>query len=285
MICHITKDILYDYLSKYKKENNWKSSIFLHYKRLQFSSVQSLSHVQLIATPGTATRQASLSIINSRSLLKLMFIESVVPSNHFILCCHLLLPPSIFPSIRVFSKESVFHIRWPKYLSFSCSTSPPNEYSGLISFRVDGLDLLSGQETLKSLLQHHSSKVSSLQHSACFIVQLSHPYMTNGKNIALTRRTFVGKVMSLVLNMLSRLAIAFLPRKKTNFMAAVTIYSDFWAQENKVSHCFHCLPICYEVMGPDAMIWVFWKLSFKTAFSLSSFISSRGSLVLLRFLP
>ena len=147
-------------------------------------------------TPWTAACQASLSIINSRSLLKLMYIEPVMPSNHLILCCPLLLLPSIFPSIRVFSNESVLGIRWPKYWSFNYSISPSNEYSGLISFRVDCLDLLAVLGTLKSLLQQHSSKASVLQCSAFFIVQLSHPYMTTGKTIALTRWTFVGKVMS-----------------------------------------------------------------------------------------
>ena len=145
-----------------------------------FSTVQSLSHVRLFATPWTAERQASLSITNSWSLLRLMSIESVMPSNHLILCCHLLLPPSIFPSIRVFSNESVLCIRWPKYWSFSFSISPSNEYSGLISFRMDWLDL-AVQGTLKSLLQHHSSKASILHHSAFFMVQLSHPHMTTGK--------------------------------------------------------------------------------------------------------
>ena len=172
---------------------------------VQLSSVA--SHVGLFVTPWTAARQASLSITNSGSLLKVMSIESVMPSNHLILCHPLLLLPSIFPSIRVFSSESVPHIRWPKYWSFSFSISPSNEYSGLISFTMDWLDLLAVQGSLKSLLQHHSS-------SAFFIVQLSHPYMTTGKTIALTRWTFVGKVMSLLLNMLSRLVIAFLPRSK-----------------------------------------------------------------------
>ena len=147
----------------------------------QFSSVQSLSHAQLFATPWTVPHQASLSITNSWSLLKLMSIELVIPSNHLILCHPLLLLPSIFPSIRVFSNESVLCIRWPKYWSFSFSISPSNEYSGLISFRMDWLALLAVQGTLKSLLQHHSSKASILQHSAFFIVQLSHPYMTTGK--------------------------------------------------------------------------------------------------------
>ena len=161
----------------------------------QFSSVpvQSLSHVWLFATQWTAARQASLSITNSRSLLKLKSIESVMPSNHLILCHPLLLLPSIFPSIRVFSSESVCCIRWPKYWSFSFSISPPNEYSGLISFRMDSLDLLAVQGTLKSLLQHHSSKASILQHSAFFMVQLSHPYMTTGKTIALTAAAAAAK--------------------------------------------------------------------------------------------
>ena len=150
---------------------------------------QSLSHVWLFVTPWTATRQASLSITNSRSLFKLMSIESVMPSNHLILCCHLLLLPSVFPSIRVFSNESALCIRWPKYWDFSFSISPSNDYSGLMSFRMDWLDLLAVQETLKSLLQHHSSKASILWCSGFFTVQLSHPYMTTGKTIALT---FVG---------------------------------------------------------------------------------------------
>ena len=167
--------------------------------QLRPSSVQSLSHVQLFATPWTATCQASLSITNSWSLSKLMSIESVMWSNHLILCCPLLLLPSTFPSIRIFSNESALHIRWPKYWSFSFNISPSNGHSGLISFRMDWLDLLAVQGTLKSLLQHHSSKASILWCSAFFIIQLSHPYMTIGKTIALTRGTFVGKVMSLLL--------------------------------------------------------------------------------------
>ena len=179
----------------------------------QFSSIQSLSHVRFFGTAWTAACQASLYITNSQSLLKFMSIELVMPSNHLILCCPFLFPPSIFPSIRVFSNESVVLIRWPNYWSFSFSISPSNEYSGLISFRMDWLELLAVQGTLKSLLQHHSSKASVLQHSA-FFIQLLHPYMTPGKTIALTRRTFVGKVMSLLFNKLSRLVIAFLPRRK-----------------------------------------------------------------------
>ena len=178
------------------------------------SLVQSLSHVWLFATPWTAACQASLSITNSQSLLKLMSIELVMPSNHLILCHPLLLLPSIFPSIRVFSSESALCITWPKYWSFSFSISPSSEYSGLISFKMDCLDLLAVQGTLKSLIQHYSSRASILQHSAFFIVQLSHPYMTTGKTRALTRLTFLGKVMSLLFNMLSRFVIAFLSRSK-----------------------------------------------------------------------
>ena len=181
---------------------------------IYFSSVQSLSHVWLFVTPWTAARQASLSITDSQSPPKPMSIESVMPSNHLILCRPLLLLPSIPPSIRVFSNESAGPIRWPKYWSFSLNISPYNEHPGLISFRMDWLDLLAVQGTLKSLLQHHSSKATILQRSAFFTVQLSHPYMTTGKTIALTRRTFVGKVMSLLFNMLSRLVITFLPRSK-----------------------------------------------------------------------
>ena len=165
------------------------------------TSVQSLSPVRLFAIPWTAAHQASLSITNSQSLLKLMSIESVMPSSHLIFCCPLLLLPSTFPSIRVFSNGSVLHVRWPKYWSFSLS--PINEYSGVISFRMDWFDLLAVQGALKSFFQQHSSEVSILWRSACFIVQLSHPYMTTGKTIALTRRTFFGKVMSLLFNMLS----------------------------------------------------------------------------------
>ena len=164
-------------------------------------------------TPLTIVCQASLSITNSQSLLKLMCIESMMPSNHLILCCPLH-PHSIFPSIRVFSNESVLRIRWPKYWSFSFSINSSDEYSGLISFMTDWLDLLAVPGTLKSILQHHSSKASILRRSAFFMVQLSHPYMTTGKTIALTRWTFVGKVMSLPFNMLLRLDITFLPRSK-----------------------------------------------------------------------
>jgi len=179
----------------------------------EFSSVQLLSRVRLFVTPWTAARQASLSITNTWSLFKLLSIELVMPSNHFILC-HPLLPPSVFASIRVFSNESTLCMRWPKYWSFSFNISPSNEHPGLISFRMDWLDLLAAQGTLKSLLQHHSSKPSILWCSAFLIVQLSHPYMTNGKTIALTIQTFVDKVMSLLFNMLPMLIITFLPRSK-----------------------------------------------------------------------
>ena len=175
-----------------------------------FSSVQSLSHVSLFVAPWTVAHQTSLSFTISQSLLKLMSIESVMPYNHLILCHPLLLLSSIFPSIRVFPNESVLLIRWPKYCSFGFSIRPSNEYSGLISFRMDWLDLLIVQGTLKNLLvQHHSSKASILRHSAFFIVQPSHPYMTTGKTIALTRQTVVSKVMSLLFNILSRFVIAF----------------------------------------------------------------------------
>ena len=178
-----------------------------------YSSVQfSRCHVQLFASPWTVACQVSLSNTNSQSLFKLMSIESVMPSNHLILCRPLLILPSIFPSIRVFSNESVLHMRWPKYWSFSFSINSSSKYSGLISFRMDWFDLLAVRGTLKSLLQHHSSKALILWCSAFFILQLSHPYMTTGKTIALTRWIFVCKVTSLPFNMLSRLVIAFLPR-------------------------------------------------------------------------
>ena len=176
--------------------------------------LQSLSHVWLFATPWTAARQASLSFTISQNLLRLMFIESVMPPTHLILCRPLLLLPSVFSRIRIFSNESslIRNYYYLKYWSFSIS--PSNEHSGLISFRIDWFDLLSVQGTLKSLLQHHSSKASVLWHSVCFMVQLPHPYMTTGKTIALTIQTFVGKVLSLLFNMLSRLVIVFLPRSK-----------------------------------------------------------------------
>ena len=227
---------------------------------ISLSSVQLLSHVQLFVTPWTAAGQASLSITNSRSLLKLMFIESVMPSSYLILCRPLLYPPSIFPSIRIFSIESVLHIRWPKYWSFNFSISPSNEYLGLISFRMDRLDLLAVQGTFKSLLQHHSSKASILQCSAFFIVQLSHPYMTTGKTIALTRWTFVDKVMPQLSNMLSRLVITFLPRSKRLLISWLQSPSAVILEppEIKSDTASTISPSsCHEVMGLDAMVFVF----------------------------
>ena len=207
-------------------------------------------------TPWTAACQAPLSSTISQSLLRFMSILSVIPSNYLILCHSLHLLPSNFPSKRIFSNESVLHIRWPNYWSFSISISPSNKYKGLISFRIDKLDLLAVQGTLKSCLQHHSSKALILQLSAFFIVQLSHPYMTTGKTIALTRWTFVDQVTFMVFNMLSRLVIAFLPRSKClNFVAEVTICSDFGAP--KIKSLTVSTSICCEVMGPDAMIFVF----------------------------
>ena len=207
---------------------------------LQFCSDQPLRHVRLFATPWTTTCQAFLSITNSRSLLNLLSIESMMPSNHVILCHPLLLLPSIFPSIRVFFNESVFHIRWPKYWSFSFNISPSNEHPGLISPRMDWLDLLAVQGTLESLLQHHSSKASNLRRSAFFIVQLSHPYMTTRKTIALSRQTFVGKVVSLLFNMLSRLAITFLPRSKRLLISWLqSPFTVILEPKKIVSHCFH----------------------------------------------
>ena len=193
--------------------------------------------------PGLQHTRSPCPSPNSQSLLKLMSIESVMPSNHLILCCPLLLLPSIFPSIRIFSNQSVLHIKWPKYWSFSISLS--SEHPGLISFRMDCLDLPAVQGTLRSLLQPHSSKSSILWGSAFFIVQLSHPYMTTGKTIALTRQTFVGKVMSLLFNMLFRLVMAFLPRSKRLLISWLQSPSgsDLGAPKNKVSHCFYCFSI------------------------------------------
>ena len=226
---------------------------------------------------------AVLSITNSWSLLKLMSIwmgDAVQPSHPLLT----LSPPAlIFPTIRIFPSELVLHIRWPKDWSFSFKISPSNVYSGLISFGIDWLDLLAVQGTLKSLLQHHSSKASILQRSAFFIVQLSHPYMTTGKTKALPRQTFVSKVMSLPFSMLSRLVITFLLRSKYLLISWLQSPSAVILEppQNKVCHCFHCFPsICHEVMGLDAMILVFWMLGCKPAFSPSS----GGSLVL-HFLP
>ena len=231
-----------------------------HFTSLHFQSAQSFSRIQLFVIPWTVAHQASLSINNFQSLLKLIAIESVMPSNHLILCRPLLLLPSIFPSIRLFSNESVIRIRCPKYWSFSFSISPSNEYSGLISFRMDWLDPLAFQETLKNLLQHHSSKAPVLECSAFFIVQLSHPYMTTGKTIALTRQTFVGKVMSLLFNMLSRFVIAFLPRSKCLLISWLKSPSAVILEAPKIKSVTVSIvssSICHEVMGPDAMIFIF----------------------------
>ena len=240
---------------------------------LRFSSV--VQSCPIFATPWTAARQASLSITNSWSLPKPMSIELVMPSNHVILCCPLILLPSIFPSIRVFPNESALLFRWPKYWSFSFKISPTNEHPGLISFRMDSLDLLAVQGMLRSLLQHHSSKASILLCSTFFIVQLLHPYMTTGKTIALTRRTFVDKV-SLLFNMLSRLIITFLSRSKHLLISLLQSLSAVILEPRKRKSATVSTvspSICHEVMGPDAMILVFWMLSFKPAFSLSSFTS------------
>ena len=194
-----------------------------------------------LQTPWTATCQASLSITISQGLLS---IESVMPSNHLVLCCPLLLLPSIFPSIRFFSNELAVRIRWPKYWSFSFSISPSNEYSGLISFWIDWIDLLAVQGTLKSLLQHHSLKASILWGLAFFMDQLSHSYMTTGKTIALTRKIFVGKVMSLLFNMLSWLVVAFLPGRKHLLISWLQSPSAVILELRKRKcHCFHCFPV------------------------------------------
>ena len=195
-----------------------------------------------------------------------MSIELVMPSNHLILCHPLLLLPTIFPNIRVFFNESVLHIRWPKYWSFSFNISLSNDYLGLISCRTDWLDLLAVQGSLKSLLQHHSSKASIIWHSDFFIVQLSHPYMTTGKTIALTRRTFVSKVMSLIFNILSRLVTVFLPRSKCLLISWLQSPSAVILELKKIKSVTVSIispSICHEVMGPDVIILVFWMLSFK----------------------
>ena len=211
-----------------------------------------------------------------------MCIESVKLSNHLIPS----LPALSIPNIRVFSNKLALHIMWLKYWSFSFSISPSNEYSGLISFRIDWFDLLAVQGTFKSFLHHHSFKAWILWHPVFFMVQLSHMYTNTGQAIAFTIWNFVGKVMSLPFNMLSRFFIVILPRRKwLNFMAALAIHSDFGVQENKICHCFHFSPSIYhEVMGPDAMILIFWNLAFKPAFHSPLSPSSRGSLVPLRFL-
>ena len=231
--------------------------------------------------------QASLAIINSPSLLKLTSTESVMPSNHLILCCPLSPLPSIFPRIGVFSNESVFRIRWPKYWSLTFSISSSNEYSGLISFRIDWFDLLAIQGTVKSLLQHHSSKASILLRSAFFMVQLSHPYTTTRKAIALTIWTFVDKVTSLLFNTLSRFVIAILPRCRRLLISWLQSPSSVILVPNKMKSdtvWTYSPSICHEVIGLYVMILDFWRLSLSQLFhSLSP--SSRGSLVPLYFQP
>ena len=247
---------------------------------LQFSSVQSLSRVRLFATPWTVAHQASLSITNSQSSLKLISNKAVMPFTHLILCHPLLCLPSIFPSVRVFSNASVLCISWPSYCSFSFSINPSNEYSRLIPFRIDLLDLLAVQGTLKSLLQQHSSKASVLRGSVLFIVQLSHPYMTTGKTIALTRQIFVGKIMFLLFNMLSRLVIVFLPRSKRLLISWLKSPSAVILEPNKIKSVTVSIvspSISHEVMGPDAMILVFWMLSVNPKRQRSSLSTAQQS--------
>ena len=225
--------------------------------------VRSLSRVHLFATPWTAAHQASLFFTISWSFLKLMSIALVMPSNHLILCHPLLLLPSIFPSIRVFSSELALPIRWPKYWSFSFSISPSNEYSGLIFFGIDWSYLLAVQGTLKSLLQHHNLKVSIFWHSAFFRIQLSHPYMTTGKTIALTIQTFINKVIFLLFNMLSRFVIAFLPRSKRFLISWLQSLSAVILEPNTINSGTVSLVspyIFHEVMGSDAMMFILWML-------------------------
>ena len=234
----------------YKAERKWQTtSVFFHWEHHKQSvsqSVQSLRRVQLFVTSWIAARQAFLSIINSRSSPKLMCIELVISFSHLLLCRSLLLLPPIPPSIRVFSSESTLRMRWPKYWSFSLSISPSNEHPGLISFGMDWLDLLAVQGTLKSLLQHHSSKASILQCSAFITVQLSHPYMTTGKTIVLTRRTFVGKVIYLLFNMLSRLVITFLWRSKRLFISLLQSPSAVILEPHKIKSDTFSLSISHE---------------------------------------
>ena len=222
--------------------------------------VQLLSRVLHFATPWTAAGQSALSFTISQSLLKLMSIESVIPSNHLVLCHPLLLLPSVFPSVRVFSNKLALHIRWPKYWGFSFSISPSNEYSGLISFRIDWFDLLAVQGTLSSLLQHHSSKASILQCSAFFMAQLLHPYMITGKTIALTRWTFVGKVRSLLFNALSTFVIAFLPKSNHLLISWLQSPSTAVLEPKEIKSLTVSIvspSICHEMLGPDAMIFIF----------------------------
>ena len=238
-------------------------------------SVQLLSPVRFFATPWTTAYQASLFITNTQSPPKPMSIELVMPSSHLILCRLLLLPP-VLPSIRVFSNESTLHIRWPKYWSFSFSINPSNEHPGLISFRMNWLDRLAVQGTLKSLLQHHNSKASILRHSAFFTVQLSHPYMTTGKTTALTRWTFAGKVMSLFLNMLSRLVITFLPRSKCLLISWLQSPSAVILEPPKIKS--DTVPHLFPMKWWDQMPWSYFSECWALSQLFHSPLSSRGFL-------
>ena len=229
--------------------SNIKGKI-LHHLSSVAQSCPTLCNPMDCSTPGLPVHH------HLPELPKLMSIVSVMPSNHLILCRPLLLP-SIFPSIRVFSNESILHIRWPKYCNFSFSISPSNEYLGPISLRIDWMDLLAVQRTLKSLLQHHSSKVSILQHSTFFIIHISHPYMTMGKTIVLTRWTFVSKIMSLLFNMLSRWVIAFFPRSKHLLISWLQSPYAVILEPHKMKFVTVSPSLSHEVMGPDAMIFVF----------------------------
>ena len=246
----------------------WRFFVYASRGMFQLSSVtqscSTLCYPMDCSTPGLPVHHQLLEFTQTH-------VHWVGDAIHLILCCPLLLPPSICSSITVFSGESVLHIRWSEYCGFfTFSISPSSGNSGLISFRMDWLDLLAVQGTLKTLLEHHSSKASILRCLAFFTVQLSHPYMTTGKTIALTRRTFVGKVMSLLFNMLSGLVITFLPRSKCLLISWLQSPSAVILEPPKIKVC-HCFPISHEVMGPDAMILVFWMLSFKPTVSLSSF--------------
>ena len=258
------------------KNNDWfwvlQSSQQSMKRQWMYRQLSSISVISNNFQP-YGTWEAPLSITNFWSLLKVMSIKLVRLFNHLILCHPLLLPPSIFPNTRVFPNESVLCIRWTEYWSFSFSISPSNDYSGLILFSINNFDLFVAQGTLKSLLQHHSSKALIFQCSAFFIVQLSHPYMTTGKTIALTRWTFVSKLMSLLFNMLSRFVRAFLPRNKCLLVSWLQTPSAviLGTKEMKSLSVYIVFPpICHDVMGLDAMISVFWMLSFKPAFSLFS---------------
>ena len=239
--------------------------------------VQSPSHVRLFEAPWTVACQASLSLTTSRSLPKFMSIASVIPSRRLIFWSPLLLP-SIFPSIRDFSNELSIHIRWPKYWSFSFSISPPREYSGLISLKIDWFDLLAVQWAFRSLLQHHSSKALNLWHSAFFMVQLSQPYTTTGKTIALTIRTFVSRVMSLLFTTLTRFVITFLPRSSHLLISWLQSWSTVILESKKrksITTSTFSPFICHVVMGLDAMILVFLIFSLKPALSLSFTLNKR----------